>query len=143
MSINGTAIADVVAIHAEYSFKLGARYFGFALFAFGVLWAIARFSSLAGRPRQPGAAREQLVRETLWSMSTVIVAGGIAPIILMTGTGPHLNFYNEIDDYGWTYFFGSIVLMMFLRDTCFYWTHSLLHSPRVFSEVDPEFGTSV
>lgn len=132
MTIHGVAIADAVAIHAEFGWPLAARCLLFAALAFAVLRGLARFASPAGRPRPPQAARRPLSRETLWSLSTILIAGGIAPIILLTDTGPQLNFYADIDEYGWTYFFGSIVLMMCLRDAHYCWMHQLLHAPRVF-----------
>src|SRR6218665_1784291 len=71
--------------------QVAARYLLFAAFAFAALWVLARFASPAGRPRPPQAAKGQLTREALWSLSTIFIAGGIAPIILLTGTGPQLK----------------------------------------------------
>src|SRR6218665_790572 len=71
--------------------QVAARYLLFAAFAFAALWVLARFASPAGRPRPPQAAKGQLTREALWSLSTIFIGGGIAPIILLTGTGPQLK----------------------------------------------------
>ena len=40
--------------------------------------------------------------------------------------------YDEIATYGWGYWALSIVLMIFLHDTYFYWMHRLMHQPRLF-----------
>src|SRR6218665_1945413 len=71
--------------------QVAARYLLFAASAFAALWVLARFAPPAGRPRPPQAAKGQLPREALWSLSTIFIAGGIAPIILLTGTGPQLK----------------------------------------------------
>ena len=48
------------------------------------------------------------------------------------GLGANLNFYGDVSDYGWAYFVFSIFLMMFLRDTMFYWEHRMMHTPKLY-----------
>ena len=43
--------------------------------------------------------------------------------------------YNNISDYGWGYWGLSILLMLFVHDTYFYWMHRLMHSPKLFKHI--------
>jgi lathosterol oxidase len=45
------------------------------------------------------------------------------------GYGP---LYFDIAERGWGYFFFTIALMIVAHDTYFYWTHRLMHHPRLF-----------
>ena len=104
----------------SYSADLGIRYFTCALIGFGILIMTRRW--LAGKrpvPRLPKS--RQIRREIGFSLATIVICGCIAPVVIVLGLGTNLNFYGEVSDYGWLYFFFSIFLMMFLRDTMFYW----------------------
>jgi len=45
------------------------------------------------------------------------------------------SIYLNVTDYGIIYFIASILFMVFLHDTYFYWTHRLLHQPGWFEKV--------
>lgn len=40
--------------------------------------------------------------------------------------------YFEVSEFGWKYYFFSIAMTVFGHDTYFYWTHRLMHHPRLF-----------
>lgn len=116
---------------AIYSVDLGIRYFPCALIGFAVLWMTRRW--IAGKrpvPRLPKS--RQIRREIGYSLATIVLCGCIAPVIFVFGLGSNLNFYGEVSDYGWFYFGFSILLMMFLRDTMFYWEHRMMHTPKLY-----------
>ena len=116
---------------AFYSIDLGIRYFACALIGFGILWMMRRW--LAGKrpvPRLPKS--RQIRREIGYSVATIVICGCIAPAVIILGLGANLNFYGDVSDYGWAYFAFSIFLMMFLRDTMFYWEHRMMHTPKLY-----------
>ncbi|GAA4222762.1 sterol desaturase family protein [Sagittula sp. NFXS13] len=116
---------------AFYSVDLGIRYFACALVGFGVLWMGRRW--IAGKRPLPKLPKSrQIRREIAYSLATIVICGCIAPAIIVLGLGANLNFYGEIGDYGWVYFIFSILLMMFLRDTMFYWEHRMMHTPKLY-----------
>jgi sterol desaturase/sphingolipid hydroxylase (fatty acid hydroxylase superfamily) len=86
------------------------------------------------RPRlqAPSSAPAQWRRELLLSACTVVIAAAIAPAILWLGVGRHMPFYRNVAAHGWAYFFFSILLMLVIRDTLFYWAHRAMHNRRVF-----------
>jgi lathosterol oxidase len=40
--------------------------------------------------------------------------------------------YDSIAEYGTAYWFLSVILMIFLHDTYFYWTHRAMHHPKIY-----------
>jgi sterol desaturase/sphingolipid hydroxylase (fatty acid hydroxylase superfamily) len=102
---------------------------------FVALWAgVLRW--LGGRrPRlqPPALSAAQWRRELLLSACTIVIGAAIAPAILWLGVRDQMAFYRDIGSHGgWAYFFFSIVLMLFIRDTLFYWCHRAMHDRRVF-----------
>jgi Delta7-sterol 5-desaturase len=71
-------------------------------------------------------------REIILSMMTSIVYGLVALISLFAIRHHWTHLYNRIDQYGMAWFLISIVLTILLHDTYFYWTHRLMHHPRLY-----------
>ena len=43
--------------------------------------------------------------------------------------------YFDVSEYGYAYYFFTIAFMILAHDTYFYWTHRLMHHPKVFKYV--------
>ena len=84
-------------------------------------------------------------REMLYSTSSLVVFGavGAATWLGSRAAGSPLRLYIAVSDYrwrpfglfddrGWTWFAVSLVLMIFIHDAYFYWTHRLMHHRRLF-----------
>lgn len=74
-------------------------------------------------------------REILFSTISCVVFGVVGWIAYKT---PFFEFslaYKNISDYPIWYFWLSIVLMIILHDTYFYWTHRLIHHKALFKYV--------
>lgn len=108
-----------------------ARY---AIAAIGVLlvtWALARpLSGRKIRPASPG--REQMAREFWASLRTSVIfaLGGV--ISVMGSDAGVLKAYDDPAAHGWGYFWISLAALIVLHDAWFYWTHRLIHDPRLF-----------
>lgn len=108
------------------------RYVIAALAAFLLVWVVfAR--SLAGRkirPNRPEAA--QLLREFAASLRTAAIfsIGGIVSV--MGSDAGWLKAYDDPAALGWGWFWASILALIVLHDAWFYWTHRLIHDPRLF-----------
>lgn len=89
-------------------------------------WVQARQISERARPAG------QISREILYSLRSLLifglVTGGVVFAWLCGGT----RLYRHIGDYGWGWFVASIGVMLILHDTYFYWTHRLIHHPRLY-----------
>jgi sterol desaturase/sphingolipid hydroxylase (fatty acid hydroxylase superfamily) len=71
-------------------------------------------------------------REASWSLLTVVVYGFVGATTLWLGHFGWLKLYYKINDHSWAWFWGSIVVVIFIHDTYFYWTHRLMHHPKLF-----------
>lgn len=72
--------------------------------------------------------RREIVHSLMTSGIFAVMAFGVFALRKM-GYGA---LYFDIAERGWFYFFFSTALAIFLHDTYFYWTHRLMHHPRLF-----------
>lgn len=77
-------------------------------------------------------AQSQVRRELLYSLFSIVIFASIMPLLFALGLGQYMRFYKDVDTYGWPYLFLSIILMMIIQDTYFYWTHRLMHRRSLF-----------
>jgi len=71
-------------------------------------------------------------REFGYSLLTVIIFTAIGWLVFMTPLKNYTQVYWLVGDHGWSYFFFSIVLILLVHDTYFYWTHRAMHHPMFF-----------
>ncbi|MEZ0309262.1 MAG: sterol desaturase family protein [Ramlibacter sp.] len=82
------------------------------------------------RIRTLGDGQKQL--EFARSMRTVLIFSLVGTCVWV---GYHLGLsklYFEADQYGWAWLVASFFVFIVLHDAWFYWTHRLLHKPRLF-----------
>ncbi len=72
------------------------------------------------------------VREMLFSLSSMIIFSAVPYFMVNTSFKQHTLFYTDISTYGAVYFWLAIPIIFIAHDTYFYWTHRLMHHPRVF-----------
>ena len=88
-------------------------------------------------------AADQRWREFLRSLRTVLVFSLVGTSVFV---GYRLGIHRVYEDpaaYGWPWLFASFFLMLVLHDTWFYWTHRLMHHPRLFGGVHRTHHLSV
>lgn len=107
-------------------FLFGAGIYEFRYLAFAAWYG--RRVAPPGKVQGTMPGLPQLAREIAWSVVAVIVFGLVNVVIYGYGIVRHTELYNDIAQYGSTYFWISIPLMIVLHDTCFYCTHSLMHT---------------
>src|SRR5262249_33307119 len=97
-----------------------------------IIWAFwrAHFASRKIQARLAGA--KDYVREVLASLRTAL-------IFALTGFGMYLahkagwlTIYGDFSVRGPIYFAATLVAMVLAQDAYFYWTHRLMHHPRLF-----------
>lgn len=91
------------------------------------------------RSHKPG----QYLREVKWSTGTTIVFSVTGSLVGIAWQKGYTAMYEDVWDYGVTYFIGSIVIMAILHETYFYWTHRLMHHPRLFKVIHKVHHESV
>jgi lathosterol oxidase len=112
-----------------------ARYLLVAGTAFVVfwIWGCEHWQSRLIQGVYPQA--EKLWHDVRWSMSTVIVFSAVGVAIYYAGRAGVLRRYEDVAAYGWGWFGVTIVLLIVLQDTYFYWTHRAMHHRRLYRAV--------
>jgi Delta7-sterol 5-desaturase len=87
---------------------------------------------LAGRRINRAPTLGQMGRELLYSLRSLAIYGLVGGFIVFAYFSGWTRIYTQPDAYGWPYFFLSIGLVILIHDTYFYWTHRLMHHPRLF-----------
>ncbi|NWG90920.1 MAG: sterol desaturase family protein [Parvularculaceae bacterium] len=109
--------------------------FGRYLVAAAGVYLLTRIfaAPLTGRKiRADSPKRAQMVREFRVSLRTsaIFALGGV--ISVMGSDAGVMKAYDDPARFGWGYFWLSIAALIVLHDAWFYWTHRLIHDPRLF-----------
>ncbi len=109
-----------------------ARYFVVAGLAFLVFWRWGRerYRHRLIQGDYPRVAR--MVHDAKWSLSTILIFSLFGVAVYYAGRLGLLRRYEHVSQYGWTWFACSVVLLIVLQDTYFYWTHRAMHHPRLY-----------
>lgn len=78
-------------------------------------------------------SRRHIGRELKYSFFTVLIFGMVIATLLSTGLMGSSQLYYQLDRYPAWWFGLSIVLMLLLHDTFFYWTHRAMHWRKLFA----------
>jgi sterol desaturase/sphingolipid hydroxylase (fatty acid hydroxylase superfamily)/uncharacterized protein (DUF2147 family) len=116
-----------------FPFEFGRYLFGAA----GVFLLITLFATpLAGRKiRKEKPSRAQMVREVAASFrtATIFALGGV--VTVLGSEAGVMKAYDDPAAFGWGYFALSLGALVVLHDAWFYWTHRLIHDPRLFRRI--------
>jgi Delta7-sterol 5-desaturase len=89
-----------------------------------------RFKARKIQKRFP--ARKIIFQEIKWSVIGVVVMSFFTTILVTFISRGYSKTYYDVQEYGWFYFFGSIVLCIFINDAYFYWMHRFMHLKTIF-----------
>lgn len=132
-------LLDLLRPHGPF---MGPLLFGAAinllryLIVAGIAFAVWYRDSRAPRRRWklqdliPG--RKQIKREILYSIGSTLVFGLVNGVLFGYGIFQHTQVYRQVADFGWAYFWFSMLLMAIVHDTYFYWMHRLMHHRALF-----------
>lgn len=108
------------------------RYLLAALPAFLIFYVLFRKRWQVKKIQKSFPKNKELIREISYSVLTSLIFTGIALIVFFTPFKSYTQIYENIGDFGWGYWWLSIILMIFLHDTYFYWAHRIMHHPKLF-----------
>lgn len=80
------------------------------------------------QPKHIAPIFKQELPRTVLSLSVYLLP--ITCVILAKNAFGYSRMYLDISQYGWAYFFFSILFFALFYDTWFYWAHRLMHSKR-------------
>lgn len=109
-----------------------ARYLILAGIAYLIFYVIWKEKWMYKKIQQRFPGKEKIWFEFKYSMLNmlvfVITGFGVAAMNKMGIT----KFYDHVSDYGIPYLIMSIVIMIFLHDTYFYWAHRFMHLKKIY-----------
>lgn len=115
---------------------LTLRYFLIAGGAFIIYYVLrADKKKLYKKIQTRFATAKDFKREIAYSMSTFFVFSAMIFIIRHPLMLEYSKIYKDIHEHSWAYFFFTIILMIIIHDTYFYWAHRLMHHPKIYDKV--------
>jgi len=120
-------VAPLLSVGLRYALISGAAYFIF------YVWKKNRYHCAKIQWRYP--ENKDVLREIFYSTVTLLIFGASISFVAWADYHRYSWSYPHISDYGWAYFFLSIVLMIFAHDAYFYFMHRLLHWKPLFRTV--------
>lgn len=109
------------------------KYFLIAGPAFLIFYVFLRKKITYKKIQQRFPKKKDYWREIIYSTLSIIIFS-FPPLFMLYSESirPHTTFYENISEYGWAYAILAFPLMLLMHDTYFYWTHRLMHHPKIF-----------
>jgi lathosterol oxidase len=108
------------------------RYVVFASIAFLLFYVIKKNAWSFKKIQARFPVMTDYRREFLYSVSTSIIFATLGYLFFFGPLAKYTMIYKNIGAHSWAYFLLTIVLILVVHDTYFYWTHRLMHHPKVF-----------
>jgi lathosterol oxidase len=111
---------------------IGLRYFIIAGIAY-LIWYIIRRRKIAFKKIQLRLpANKDYQREIFYSILSIFIFSLVPYFLLKSSVRQYTLFYDEIDKYGMLWFWFAFPVMLLVHDAYFYFTHRLMHHPKLF-----------
>jgi Delta7-sterol 5-desaturase len=112
---------------------LSLRYFIVAGLAFLIYYVWLKKKNSFKKIQVKFPVLKDYQREILFSVITIAVFSVVAFVLLGNSeVKKTTTFYTDKKEYGEFYFWLAFILMPLIHDTYFYWTHRLMHHPKLF-----------
>lgn len=124
-------------VHAMQGWLRGSltQLFWYVLFASAVwLFFYLLFQAKLRHRRisRNGPKSRQIPREIVHSLRSIAIFGSFTAFIVFAGYSGWTRIYVRFEQHGWGWYLASLALMILIHDTYFYWTHRLMHRPRLY-----------
>lgn len=111
-------------------------YSAVALPFFMGFWCIWKKRFQHRRIQEKQQSNSAMIKHELkYSAVTLLVFATIDVLLYVAQTNGVTKLYNQVADYGWGYFVFSVFVMILLHDAWFYFTHRLMHHPKLFKYI--------
>jgi sterol desaturase/sphingolipid hydroxylase (fatty acid hydroxylase superfamily) len=126
-------ILKIIARHlgAAYVAHI-VRYALFAGIAYLLFYVFFRRKALRRKIQSAFPKSADLRREISYSLLSFVVFCGAGLLAITFHRLGWAHFYSKIGRHGWPYLWFSVVALIFMHDTWFYWTHRLMHWKPLF-----------
>jgi Delta7-sterol 5-desaturase len=118
------------------------RYFVFAGIAYLQFYILFKNKWIDRKIQKRFPENKQIKREIKDSLISIFIFSLVFVIIIAATKAGYTKLYKNINYLGIWYFVLSIPMLVFWHDTWFYWTHRLMHQPRIFRIVHKQHHLS-
>jgi len=108
------------------------RYFFASGIAFIIFYILYKDKWQKKRLQFEFPKRNDYYREVKYSIITIVIYAVIGMIAFVNPIKKYNLVYEDVDQYGMIWWLCSILLMILLQDTYFYWTHRAMHHKSIF-----------
>ena len=108
------------------------RYFILASIAFLIFYGVRKKRITYRKIQLKFPAGKDYLREIVYSCITAAIFAGIGFIVFATPISTYTQVYWDISEHSIAYFVLSILMMLLVHDSYFYWTHRWMHSKSVY-----------
>ncbi|MFM9837752.1 MAG: sterol desaturase family protein [Cyclobacteriaceae bacterium] len=108
------------------------RYLFFAGLAYAIFYVWKKKKLIHFKIQKQFPKNSQVSTELKYSLLSASVFGVFAFFIFWLNSLGLTQMYRDVHQYSYGYLFLSWLLMILFHDTYFYWTHRLMHHPRLF-----------
>ncbi|WP_036057837.1 sterol desaturase family protein [Leptospira noguchii] len=108
------------------------RYLLFSGISFWVIWVLfeKRFFHKLIQGKKP--EKENIIHEVKYSFITFFIFSLSGIFVVWAKMNGYNRIYENVGDYGILYLIFSLLALIFLHDTYFYWTHRMMHHRLLF-----------
>lgn len=107
-------------------------YFVIAGLMYRLYYIVKKDKWMHRKNQQKFPTNESMWFEIKYSISTLIIFGGIGFATAWAYTKGWTRIYTDYSEYGTLYFIFSIIAIVFIHDTYFYWGHRFMHLKAVY-----------
>ncbi len=112
---------------------VSSRYFLTAGVAFVLFYVLFRRQVSSRRIQAKFPLPKDYAREIGYSFLTIVIFAAVPTFLLGNPSiSSHTTLYTDISQHSSLYFWLAFPLMVVMHDTYFYWTHRLMHHPKLF-----------
>jgi lathosterol oxidase len=113
--------------------NISSRYFLVAGLVFFIFYVLLYRKIAASKLQKALPKQADYLREIGYSILTISLFA-LIPLLLVFNeqVRPYTSLYREISEMGWIYYFLAFPVMAVMHDTYFYWTHRMMHHPKLY-----------
>jgi lathosterol oxidase len=112
--------------------SLSIRYLLFTGIAYLIFYVWKNKDFWYAKIQQKYPEKKHILREITYSFITILIFGVVIMLTTWASKHGYTRVYTHINTYGYGYYALSILLMILLHDTYFYWTHRAMHWKPLF-----------
>ncbi|MFB5652448.1 sterol desaturase family protein [Leptospira wolffii] len=131
-------LVDKIGYHGYYFFTLATlwiRYLLMAGFAYVFIWILFKNKLKHKIIQGKLPEKDKILHELKYSALTLFIFAASGILVYVMKKNGWTFIYDKVSDYGVPYLIFSIVALIFLHDTYFYWTHRAMHHPLLFKRM--------